>query len=89
MEDFMIITDFKGGQNIEVDVEDDGMLTMTSIQSQFGKDANGLKCKNPATGNWRQGLTGTTCTYFSLKDDGQCAPISSKGRSPAAVLLKC
>ena len=54
MEDFMIITDFKGGQNIEVDVEDDGMLTMTSIQSQFGKDANGLKCKNPATGNWRQ-----------------------------------
>ena len=33
MEDFVIVTDFEGGENIEVDVEDDGTLTMTSIQS--------------------------------------------------------
>jgi len=39
MEDFVIVTDFEGGENIEMDVGDDGTLTMTSIQSQFGKDA--------------------------------------------------
>ena len=54
MEVFVIVTNFEGGENIEVDVEDDGTLTMTSIQSHFGKDATGLKYKNPATGNWRR-----------------------------------
>lgn len=37
MEDFVIVTDFEGGENIKVDVEDDRMLMMTFIQSQFGR----------------------------------------------------
>ena len=45
MEDFVIITEFEGGENIEVDVEDDGRLTISSIQSQFGKDVTGLRYK--------------------------------------------
>ena len=53
MEDFVLITALEGGECIEVDVEDDGTLTTSSIQSQFGRDAIGLRYKNPATGNWR------------------------------------
>ena len=43
----------EGGEVTELDLEETGEILLSTLQSQFGPVAQGLRYRNPKTGNFR------------------------------------